>query len=102
MYGLKQPPRMWYTKFHTYILGLGFSRTKTVDHCVYSKKDDDHFLYVILYVDDILLTRNNKDIKSQLYSKFDMKYLDATNFILDIEIKRDHVNKRHLLSQRKH
>jgi hypothetical protein len=32
------------------------------------------------------------DIKSQLYSKFDMKDLSATNFILGMEIKRDHIN----------
>ena len=36
LYGLKQSPRMWYQKFDTYILGLGFVRSR-VDHCVYSK-----------------------------------------------------------------
>jgi hypothetical protein len=28
LYGLKQPPRMWYQKFDTYMLGLGFTRSK--------------------------------------------------------------------------
>jgi hypothetical protein len=28
MYGLKQSPRMWYQKFDTYMLGLGFIRSK--------------------------------------------------------------------------
>jgi hypothetical protein len=28
LYGLKQSPRMWYQKFDTYILGLGFVRSK--------------------------------------------------------------------------
>jgi hypothetical protein len=36
LYGLKQSPRMWYQKFDTYILGLGFVRSM-VDHYVYSK-----------------------------------------------------------------
>jgi hypothetical protein len=36
LYGLKQSPRMWYQKFDTYILGLGFVRSR-VDHYVYSK-----------------------------------------------------------------
>lgn len=31
LYGLKQSPRMWYQKFDTYILGLGFVRSR-VDH----------------------------------------------------------------------
>ena len=37
LYGLNQSPRMWYQKFDTYILGLGFVRSR-VDHCVYSKQ----------------------------------------------------------------
>jgi hypothetical protein len=37
LYGLKQSPRMWYQKFDTYILGLGFVRSRD-DHCVYSKQ----------------------------------------------------------------
>jgi hypothetical protein len=36
LYGLKESPRMWYQKFDTYILELGFVRSR-VDHCVYSK-----------------------------------------------------------------
>ena len=36
LYGLKKCPRMWYQRFDTYVLGLGFVRNK-VDHCVYSK-----------------------------------------------------------------
>jgi hypothetical protein len=41
LYGLKQSPRMWYQKFDTYILGLGFTRSKE-DHCVYFKLFGDH------------------------------------------------------------
>jgi hypothetical protein len=44
-------------------------------------------------VDDLLLIGNNKeiiqDVKTQLSSIFDMKDLDASNFILGMEIKRD-------------
>jgi hypothetical protein len=97
LYGLKQSPRMWYQKFDTYILGLGFVRSRA-DHCVYSKQVANHFIYVVLYVDDMLLVVNNmdviKEVKSQLSSKFDMKDLVAANFILGMEIKRDHANKK--------
>ena len=54
LYGLKQSPRMWYQKFDTYILGLGFVRSKA-DHCVYSKQVGDHFINIVMYVDDMLL-----------------------------------------------
>jgi hypothetical protein len=97
LYGLKQSPRMWYQNFDTYILGLGFVRSR-VDHCVCSKKVGNHFIYVVLYVDDMLLVGNNmdviKEVKSQLSSKLDMKDLGAANFILGMEIKRDHANKK--------
>jgi hypothetical protein len=95
LYGLKQSPRMWYQKFDTYILGLGFVRSRA-DHCIYSKQVGNHFVYVVLYVDDMLLVGNNmdvmKEVKSQLSSKFDMKDLGAANFILGMEIKRDRAN----------
>jgi hypothetical protein len=60
IYGLKQSPRMWYQNFDTYILSLGFVRSK-VDHCVYSKEEGGYFIYVSLYVDDMFLVRNNMD-----------------------------------------
>jgi hypothetical protein len=115
LYGLKQSPRMWYKFFDTYILGLGFVRSRD-DHCVYSKQVENHFIYVVLYVDDMLLVGNNmdemllvgnnmdviKEVKSQLSSKFDMKDLGAANFILGMKIKRDPANKKFWLNLRKY
>jgi hypothetical protein len=59
LYGLKQSPRMWYQKFDTYMLGLGFTRRKE-DHHVYFKLIGDHLIYLVLYVDDMLLIGNDK------------------------------------------
>jgi hypothetical protein len=90
VYGLKQSPRMWYQKFDTYMLGLGFTRSKE-DHCVYFKLIGDHLIYLVLYVDDMLLIGNKKEIiqnvKTQLSSKFDMKDIGTANFILGMELK---------------
>jgi hypothetical protein len=33
-----------------------------VDHYVYSKQVGNHFIYVVLYVDDMLLVGNNMDV----------------------------------------
>jgi hypothetical protein len=97
LYGLKQSPRMWYQNFDTYILGLGFVRSRD-DQYVYSKEVGNHFIYVVLYVDDMFLVVNNmdviKEVKSQLSSKFDMKDLNVSNFIPGIEIERDCANKK--------
>jgi hypothetical protein len=87
---------MWYQKFDTYILSLGFLRRK-VDHCIYSKEEGGNFIYVALNVDDTLLIINNmnaiKKVKKQLSSKFDMKDIGATNFILGMGIRRDRATR---------
>jgi hypothetical protein len=61
MYGLKQSPGMWYQKFDSYMLGLGFTKRKE-DHCVYFKLIGDHLIYLVLYVDGMLLIGNTKEI----------------------------------------
>jgi hypothetical protein len=104
LYDLKQSPRMWYQNFDSYILGLGFVRSRD-DHCVYSKQFGN-FIYVVLYVDDKLLVGNNmdviKEVKSQLSSKFDMKDLGVANFILGMDIKRDREKMKLCLNKRKY
>ena len=94
---------MWYQNFDTYILGLGFVRSKD-DHCVYSKQVGDHIINIALYVDDMLLIRNNKDVikevKSRFSSKFDMKDIGVENVIPGMEIRRDRANMKIWLNQR--
>jgi hypothetical protein len=57
-------------------------------------------------VDDMLFIGNNKeiiqDVKTQLSSKFDMKDLGASNFILGMEIKRDQKRRKLWLNQIKY
>jgi hypothetical protein len=73
---------------------------------VYFKLIGDHFIYLVLYVDDMLLIGNNKkiiqDVKTQLSSKFDMKDLGPSNFILGMEIKRDRKRRKLWLNKRKY
>ena len=69
-----------------------------VDHCIYSKEEGGHFIYVALYFDDMLLIGNNmdviKEVKKQLSFKFDIKDLGATNFIMGMEINRDRATRK--------
>ena len=105
LYGLNKSPRMWYQNFDTYMLGLDFIRRKD-NHCVYFKLVGDRLIYLVLYVDYMLLIGNDEeiiqDIKTQLSSKFDMKDLGVANFILDMSIKRDWKNRKLWLNQRKY
>jgi hypothetical protein len=52
---------MWYQNFDTYMLELGFTRSKE-DHCVSFKLIGDHLIYLVLYVDSMLLIGNNKEV----------------------------------------
>ena len=71
---------------------------KLVDHYVYYKQVGEHFIYVVLYVDDMLLVGNYmdviKEVKSQRSSKFDMKDLGAASLILGMEIKRNRADRK--------
>eukprot|EP00253_Pinus_taeda_P008967 PITA_08967 len=86
-------------------LGLGFTRSKA-DHYVYFKFTGDCVIYLVFYVDDMLLVGNDKEIiqylKTQLSSKFDMKDISAANYILGMEIKRDRTKRKLWLNQRKY
>nr|GEU42904.1 retrotransposon protein, putative, Ty1-copia subclass [Tanacetum cinerariifolium] len=93
LYGLKQSPRQWYKRFDSFMIGHGYDRC-SYDECVYLRKfSDGSFLYLVLYVDDMLIVAPNKDqireLKDQLSNEFDMKDLGAAKRILGMEIRRD-------------
>ena len=59
IYGLKQASRQWYLKFHGIISLFGFEEN-VMDQCIYQKISRRRICFIILYMDDILLTSNNK------------------------------------------
>jgi len=62
LYGLKQAPRYWYKRFDSFIISLGYTRLSS-DHCTYYKRfeENDVFIILLLYVDDMLVIGPNKD-----------------------------------------
>ena len=54
--------------------------------------------YLVLYVDDMLLVGNDKeiiqDLKTQLSSKFNMKDIGVANYIFGMEIKGDREKRK--------
>jgi hypothetical protein len=98
IYGLKQASRQWYLKFDDVVTSLGFEENK-VDQCIYLKVSGSKYIFLVLYVDDILLASNDLGIlfetKQTLTKYFDMKDLGEASFVLGIEIHRD--RSRHTL-----
>jgi hypothetical protein len=89
IYGLKQASRQWYLKFDETIRSFGFKENEE-DNCIYVKFRDEKFIFLILYVDDILLASSDVTLlletKRFLSSNFDMKDLGEASFVLGIEI----------------
>ena len=61
IYGLKQASRQWYLKFNNTITSFGFQEN-IVDRCIYRKISGSKFIFLVLYVDDILLAANDLGI----------------------------------------
>jgi hypothetical protein len=59
IYRLKQASRQWYLKFDRTIRNFRF-KENVEDNCVYAKFKNEKYIFLILYVDDILLA--NSDI----------------------------------------
>ena len=103
IYGLKQASRQWYLKFEEVITSSGFMENK-VERCVYHKVRGSKIIFLILYVDDVLLASNDLDmlheVKQLLSMHFDMKDLGEASFVLGIEIHRDRSRNLLGLSQK--
>ncbi|KAL4312354.1 hypothetical protein GQ457_01G013740 [Hibiscus cannabinus] len=103
LYGLKQSPRQWYKRFDSYMIQIGYKRCE-YDFYVYVKSlDDGSFIFLLLYVDDMLIAAKNMHdvvgLKALLSQEFDMKDLGAAKKILGMEIHRDRSSRKLWLSQ---
>jgi hypothetical protein len=94
LYGLKQSPRQWYKRFDSFMLAHGFKRSDYYS-CVYIKLVNRSPIYLLIYVDDMLIAAKSSEeittLKKLWSSEFDMKDLGAAKKILDREITRDKI-----------
>ena len=64
---------------------------------MYKRHQDKVVMFLVLYVDDILLIGNDvrvmSSVKIWLSSQFDMKNLSEANYILGIKLWRDQKNR---------
>ena len=84
LYGLKQAHRAWYGRIDRFLVSLGFTKSDA-DPDFYYKVVNDESLILVLYVDDLFLTKNEKLIlwcKEKLPSKFEMKDLGLMHYLL--------------------
>ena len=81
LYGLKQAPRAWYGRIDSFLMKF--------DPNIYFKVIQDEHVILLLYVDNLFLTGNEKQIvecKKKLTKEFQMKYLGLMHYFLGLEV----------------
>ena len=88
LYGLKQSAKLWNENVHTFLLEIGFIRANA-DLCLYRKQTKHGIIFLVIWVDDIVILSNNvnliKDFKQQISNKYTVKDLGVLSYFLGIE-----------------
>ena len=88
LYGLKQSAKLWNDTIHTFLLGIGFTQSNA-DLCLYLKHTTEGMLFLIIWVDDIVILSNNINMvnafKTQISKEYTVKDLGSLKYFLGIE-----------------
>ena len=89
IYGLKQASREWFAKLTASLLAAGYTQSHS-DHSLFTFKDGDKFIAVVVNVDDVLLAGNNmpliQHLKQLLHSQFTNKDLGPVKYYMGLEV----------------
>ncbi|KAK2437071.1 putative mitochondrial protein [Trifolium repens] len=103
LYGLKQSPRAWFGRFSTAVQQFGLIRSEA-DHSIFYRHSVQGCIYLIVYVDDIVITGSDQQgilkLKQYLSNQFQTKDLGKLRYFLGIEVaqSKDGI----VISQRKY
>ena len=103
LYGLKQSPRAWFDKFSNAMISFGYQQSNS-DHTLFIKRKEGKLTLLIVYVDDIVMTGDDREemtrLKKLLAQEFEIKDLGKLQYFLGIEVAQ---SKRGIfISQRKY
>ena len=103
LYRLKQAPRAWHHRFASYLSSIGFVETKS-DSSLFIYRRGSDTAYLLLYVDDIVLTASSAQLLRQvivaLQREFAMTDMGQLHHFLGISVTRS--AKGMFLSQRQY
>ena len=89
LYGLKQAPHAWFERFTSHLFTIGFIAS-VADPSLFVRRTGSTILYLLLYVDDIILTGNSSSaityLISQLVHTFELKDLGSLRYFLGLQI----------------
>ncbi|XP_071728268.1 uncharacterized mitochondrial protein AtMg00810-like [Rutidosis leptorrhynchoides] len=89
LYGLKQAPRAWFHRLSIFLTRLGFVCSRA-DPSLFVFKRGSCIMYLLVYVDDIILTGNisstMRQFISRLHREFAIKDLGKLSYFLGLEV----------------
>lgn len=95
LYGLKQAPKAWNWEFNKFMLSIDFKKSEAYE-CLYISKNNGNTIYLLLYVDDILICAENlrdvERIKKLISQKFKCKDLLSIKNFLGLNVNYDKRN----------
>lgn len=92
IYGLKQAARVWNKTLNSILIKEGYKQSQ-IDLCLYVKRTNYEKIYLIIYVDDIIIASNNEKCISDLYKRlcnyFELTDLGDISYYLGIKVTKD-------------
>ncbi|KAL6505058.1 hypothetical protein OROGR_024875 [Orobanche gracilis] len=89
IYGLRQASRAWYNELKSFLSSNGFKSTIS-DPSLFVQKSSTSPIYILVYVDDIIITGPNRSTVSSfitaLANRFSLKDLGNLSYFLGIEV----------------
>ncbi|GKD59505.1 retrovirus-related pol polyprotein from transposon RE1 [Tanacetum coccineum] len=89
LYGLKQAPRAWFQRLSSFLITHGFICSRA-DTSLFVFARDSSIMYLLVYVDDLILTGNNETMltsfTTHLNREFAIKDLGDLSYFLGLEV----------------
>ena len=89
LYGFKQAPRTWFSKFSSTISRLGYMASY-YDSVIFFHRTDKGTILLLLYMDNMIITSDDlsgiQELKDFLSQQFEMKDLRHLSYFLGLEI----------------
>lgn len=94
LYVLKQASRQWHAKLTKALESKGLKQSNA-DPSLFTQRSNRDFIALLMYVDDVLLAKNNEEFISEmekyLDGTFKTKDLGPAKYFLGLELARSHV-----------
>ena len=92
IYGLKQSGLVWFECINKWLKENGWNPSET-DRCLFTKRNENRVIFLILYVDDIAIASNNQEavenFRAALGQRFKVKHDETFSGILGLHVQQD-------------